>query len=92
MTPSSHRYGPHRPEDAPNAVTVLAGGTRSRTQVRTEVHPIPLELVRQRYWLNTLAHYGAILAGVLAPCPHDWVTSSREGWAVFCRRCGVRRD
>lgn len=63
---SPHRYGPHQPENAPNAVTVLSGGRRQGTPIRTEVAPMPPELVRQREWLNQHAHFAAILRWVVA--------------------------
>lgn len=58
--PSPHRYGPHRPEDAPNAVTILSGGTTSRTPVRREVVPMPPALVRQRAQVNARAQLAAL--------------------------------
>lgn len=57
--PSPHPYGPHRPEDAPNAVSVLSGGASQGRPVITEVRQLPAALVRQREQLNTLAHEAA---------------------------------
>ena len=60
-----HPYGPHRPEDAPNAVTVLTGGRRQGTPIRSEVVPMPAALVRQREWINENAHFAALLYWVV---------------------------
>lgn len=50
---SSHPYGPHRPEDAPNVVTVLGSGKFPAPELR----PIPAALVAQRERINYLAHH-----------------------------------
>jgi hypothetical protein len=62
---SSHRYGPHREEDAPNAVTVYGPGTTQGGQPypAAEVRPIPDALRRQREWINQNAHFAALLEG-----------------------------
>lgn len=54
----THRYGPHRPEDAP---------THTRTQ-NGDGAPLHPDLIRQRVELNTLAHGGRLpgKAAVLA--------------------------
>lgn len=64
-----HRYGPHQPEAAPNAVTVLtpAGHSCGREQGHApgcvvtrwpepEVRQLPAALARQRERINQLAH------------------------------------
>jgi hypothetical protein len=58
---SPHPYGPHRPEDAPNAVTVLGPGLNqgSTSYPMPEVRPLPAALVRQRERINQLAHEAA---------------------------------
>ena len=83
---SPHRYGPHQPELAPNAVTVLTGGRSQGAPIRTEVRPLPLELVRQRETINQLAHFGALLRTVPEPCPHTTRRATGE-----CNSCGARR-
>jgi hypothetical protein len=55
-------YGPHRDQDAPNAVTVL-GPNRWPAAV---VRPLPAALVRQRRELNERARRAAL---GLAPVP-----------------------
>lgn len=47
------RYGPHRPEDAPDAVTVGRDG--SWPQPREEVVPLHPAVVAQRARINQLA-------------------------------------
>lgn len=46
------KYGPHREDDAPNAVVVLGAGKWPRP----DVQPIPEALRRQRATINRLAH------------------------------------
>lgn len=60
------RYGPHRPEDAPNGVVILGGESWPQPQVAV----MPAALLRQRQLLNDLA------AGV-GGAPPSVVRSSR---------------
>lgn len=74
--PSPHQYGPHQPESAPNAVTVLSGGTSTATPIREEVLPLPAQLVAQRARANELARqYGAGEGTV-----HECSAAGREVW------------
>lgn len=84
-----HQYGPHRPEDAPNSVTVLSpsrryGGTgRPVPQVRA----LPPEVVAQRAARNELARARAAGEGYLHDCPakgHQLWTPDR--YCVLCRQ------
>lgn len=56
---AAHRYGPHQPEEAPNAVTVLSGGASQGRPIVSEVRALPPELRRQREQMNQLAHEAA---------------------------------
>lgn len=60
---TGRQYGPHRPEDAPNSVTVLGSGKWPNPEVRP-IHPA---LVRQREQVNTAAHEAGFIA-----CPCGW--------------------
>lgn len=85
---SPHRYGPHRPEDAPNAVTVLTpsprhGGSAAPLEV---VRALPAELVAQRAQLNELARARGAGEGTAHHCQAKdrevWLPGS---WCPFCR-------
>jgi hypothetical protein len=86
--PTPHPYGPHQPEHAPNAVTILTGGTWHSQPIRTEVRPLPRELVRQREFRDELAHRQGKGEGVMHHCP----AKGREVWtpADWCPLCRTR--
>lgn len=86
---STHPYGPHRPEDAPNAVTVLGSGMWPAPEVR----PIPSALVRQRARVNELARMRGAGEGYVHLCRakgHEvWTPTA---YCVLCRSVVVTDD
>lgn len=65
MSKHRHRYGPHDPRTAPDAVTV--GRPGKWPQPREEVRPLSAQVMAQRARMNTLAHEG----GVREDASHD---------------------
>lgn len=99
---SSHGYGPHRPEDAPNSVTVLSPSVHScgwdrghapgcvvSSYPRPEVRPIPAELLEQRRQLNELASAAGLEVAaqlLTCTCPNPMATG-RTGRRVHRSEC-----
>lgn len=60
---TARAYGPHRPEDLPNGVLVLAVGRYWRSDGKHQgerVVPFPAALAKQREQINRLAHRAGV--------------------------------